>query len=220
MHPSKSSSTDMRSSRPRWRSPLACSRRCPRGPPRRAPAAPEARRRSHGRAPARPSSSTARRSRRRTRRGACVRVIAAANGIAKHKDYCYGGGYASFKSSCYDCSGSVSYALHGGRLLSRPMDSSGLERWGHGSKGRWITVYANSGHAFMKVAGLRFDTSMTSGEGPGWSKQMRLGPWLHKTSQGRLLERRVAQAALHPCGGSISGHSAKAPAPRPGLSAS
>jgi hypothetical protein len=113
-----------------------------------------------------------------------VRVIAAANRIAKHKDYCYGGGHASFKSSCYDCSGSVSYALHGGRLLSRPMDSSGLERWGHRDRGRWITVYANSGHAFMKVAGLRFDTSMTSGEGPGWSKQMRSGRGYIKRHKG------------------------------------
>jgi hypothetical protein len=104
-----------------------------------------------------------------------VRVIAAANRIAKHKDYCYGGGHASFKSSCYDCSGSVSYALHGGRLLGRPMDSSQLQRWGHGSRGRWITVFANAGHAYMKVAGLRFDTSMTSGQGPGWSKQMVSG---------------------------------------------
>jgi hypothetical protein len=104
-----------------------------------------------------------------------VRVIDAANRIAKGHDYCYGGGHASFRSSCYDCSGSVSYALHGGRLLRRPMDSTGLARWGRGSHGKWITVFANAGHAYMKVAGLRFDTSMTRGEGPGWSRQMRSG---------------------------------------------
>ena len=115
-----------------------------------------------------------------------VRVIDAANRIAKHKDYCYGGGHASFKSSCYDCSGSVSYALHGGRLLSRPMDSSGLARWGHGNRGKWITVYANAGHAFMKVAGLRFDTSMTAGEGPGWSKHMRSGRGYTKRHKSRF----------------------------------
>jgi hypothetical protein len=115
-----------------------------------------------------------------------VRVIAAANRIAKHKDYCYGGGHGSFKSSCYDCSGSVSYALHGGRLVRRPMDSSQLMRWGHGNHGKWITVYANAGHAYMKVAGLRFDTSMTAGEGPGWSKHMRSGRGYTKRHKSRF----------------------------------
>ena len=101
-------------------------------------------------------------------------MIDAANHIAKHKPYCYGGGHGSWQvDSGYDCSGSVSYALHGGRLLRRPLDSSGFMRWGHGGKGKWITVYANPGHAFMVVAGLRFDTSMTAGNGPGWSKHMR-----------------------------------------------
>jgi hypothetical protein len=115
-----------------------------------------------------------------------VRVIKAANRIAKGKDYCYGGGHASFKSRCYDCSGSVSYALHGGRLISRPMDSSDLMRWGQGSGGRWITVYANPGHAYMKVAGLRFDTSMTKGAGPGWSKQKRSSRGYSKRHRSRF----------------------------------
>jgi hypothetical protein len=96
-------------------------------------------------------------------------VISAANDIAKGKDYCYGGGHAKFKSRCYDCSGSVSYALHGGRFVDTPMDSSQFMRWGHRGKGNWFTVYSNSGHAFLVVAGLRFDTSMTRGAGPGWS---------------------------------------------------
>jgi hypothetical protein len=52
------------------------------------------------------------------------------------------------------------------------MDSSGFMRWAHRGKGDWFTVYSNSGHAFLVVAGLRFDTSMTSGSGPGWSKNI------------------------------------------------
>jgi cell wall-associated NlpC family hydrolase len=102
-----------------------------------------------------------------------VKVIEAANKIAKGKPYCYGGGHGSFKSSCYDCSGSVSYALHGGHFVDTPLDSSGFMRWGKAHAGNWITVYANSGHAYAVIAGLRFDTSMTPGEGPGWSKEIR-----------------------------------------------
>jgi hypothetical protein len=99
-------------------------------------------------------------------------MISAANDIAKGKDYCYGGGHAKFKSRCYDCSGSVSYALHGGRFVDTPMDSSQFMGWGHRGKGDWFTVYSNSGHAFLAVAGLRFDTSDTRGAGPGWAKSM------------------------------------------------
>jgi hypothetical protein len=99
-------------------------------------------------------------------------VIAAANHIAKGHGYCLGGGHQSWKSSCYDCSGSVSYALHGGGLISSPLPSGPMEKWGRKGKGRWITVYANGGHAFMTVAGLRFDTSDTAGAGPGWAKTM------------------------------------------------
>ena len=100
------------------------------------------------------------------------RVIDAANEIAKGKGYCSGGGYSSWKSPCYDCSSSVSYALHGGHLIKHAKPPSGLEAWGKSGKGEWITVYANSGHAFMKVAGLRFDTADTKGEGPGWASGM------------------------------------------------
>jgi cell wall-associated NlpC family hydrolase len=101
-----------------------------------------------------------------------VEVIQAANRIAKGHPYCLGGGHASFHSSCYDCSGSVSYALHGGGMLQSPVPSSGFYSWGRHGKGRWITVYANGGHAFMTIAGLRFDTSDTRGQGPGWAKGM------------------------------------------------
>ncbi len=100
-----------------------------------------------------------------------VKVIKAANRI-RNKPYQYGGGHGSWKDSGYDCSGSVSYALHGGRLLRSPLDSGGFMRWGKGGKGHWITVYSNPSHAFLVVAGLRFDTSMTAGNGPGWSKNV------------------------------------------------
>ena len=102
-----------------------------------------------------------------------VEVIRAANEIAKGHSYCWGGGHGSFKSSCYDCSGAVSYALHGGGLLDEPLDSNGLARWGRNGRGDWITVFANSSHAYAKFAGLRFDTSMTPGSGPGWSDERR-----------------------------------------------
>jgi cell wall-associated NlpC family hydrolase len=115
-----------------------------------------------------------------------VRVIRAANRIAKGKGYCYGGGHAKFRSKCYDCSGSVSYALRGGRFLRRPMDSGDLMRWGRGGKGKWITVYSNPGHAYMTVAGLRFDTSMTRGKGPGWSKRKRSGSGYRKRHKSRF----------------------------------
>ena len=102
-------------------------------------------------------------------------VIAAANRI-RNKPYRYGGGHASFEDTGYDCSGAVSYALRGGRFLSSPLPSSGFYDWGKSGVGKWITVYTNPGHAYMVVAGLRFDTSMTPGDGPGWSTSMRSTP--------------------------------------------
>jgi cell wall-associated NlpC family hydrolase len=101
-------------------------------------------------------------------------AIAAANRIST-KPYVWGGGHGSFESSGYDCSGSVSYALHGGGLIDSPRDSSGLAVWGVDGAGEWITVYANGGHAWMTIAGLRFDTSGTGGNGPRWSTQTRSG---------------------------------------------
>ena len=70
--------------------------------------------------------------------------------------------------------------------LRRPMASGDLMQWGRGHKGKWITVYSNPGHAYMKVAGLRFDTSMTKGTGTGWSKQMRSGAGYRKRHKGRF----------------------------------
>ncbi len=99
-------------------------------------------------------------------------VIAAANRI-EDKPYIYGGGHGNFNDEGYDCSGAASYALHGGGLLKTPLDSSGMAKYGEPGKGKWISVYGAPGHGYLVVAGLRFDTSMTPGNGPGWSKSMR-----------------------------------------------
>ena len=99
------------------------------------------------------------------------RVIAAGNRIAHHP-YKYGGGHGSFSDSGYDCSGSVSYALHGGGLLGRPMDSGELMSYGAPGKGRHITIYAHPGHAYMVVHGRRFDTTGASG-GSRWQWEQR-----------------------------------------------
>lgn len=103
------------------------------------------------------------------------KVIRAANKI-RNKPYKYGGGHGSWRDSGYDCSGAVSFALRGGKLLRRPLDSGGLARWKKRGKGRWLTVYGAPSHAYMVVAGLRFDTSMVPGNGPGWSRNMRSTP--------------------------------------------
>jgi cell wall-associated NlpC family hydrolase len=100
------------------------------------------------------------------------RVIAAGNRIA-HKPYRYGGGHASFTDSGYDCSGSVSYALHGGGLLGVPKDSGELMSYGAPGPGRHITIYAHPGHVYMVVHGRRFDTTGAGGGGSRWQWQAR-----------------------------------------------
>jgi peptidoglycan hydrolase-like protein with peptidoglycan-binding domain len=99
------------------------------------------------------------------------RVIAAADEIAT-RPYVYGGGHGSFQSTGYDCSGSVSYALHGGGLLSSPEDSSALESYGEPGPGSHITIYANSEHAWMVIDGRRFDTIAQQESGSRWSDSM------------------------------------------------
>ena len=100
-------------------------------------------------------------------------VIEAANQI-NDLPYIWGGGHGSFTASGYDCSGAVSFALHGGGFLSSPLDSTGLEVWGSPGGGNWITVFANSGHAWAYIAGLRWDTGGPGGgNGPRWSTVMR-----------------------------------------------
>ncbi|MEA2445743.1 MAG: hypothetical protein QOJ12_3035 [Thermoleophilales bacterium] len=101
-------------------------------------------------------------------------AIAAANRITD-KPYRYGGGHGNFEDSGYDCSGAVSYALHGAGLLDAPLDSSGLMSWGESGKGQWITVYAMGSHAFVVIAGMRFDTSGTGEKGPRWRQESRSG---------------------------------------------
>jgi hypothetical protein len=103
--------------------------------------------------------------------GVVSRVIAAGNEIAT-RPYVYGGGHGSFQSSGYDCSGSVSYALHGGGLLNSPEDSTSLESYGQSGPGKHITIYANSQHAFMVVNGRRFDTVARAESGTRWSSSM------------------------------------------------
>ena len=104
-------------------------------------------------------------------------AVAAANEIVG-KPYVYGGGHnLRFLSRGYDCSGTVSYALHGGDLLARPLDSGSFMRWGKRGPGAWITVYTNPGHAFAVIAGLRLDTSpagdRTGLRGPRWRPVLR-----------------------------------------------
>jgi len=101
-------------------------------------------------------------------------VIAAANKI-RTKPYIYGGGHAKWYDRGYDCSGSVSFALHGGKFLGVPMPSGSLETWGEEGEGRWITVYANAGHAYAVIAGVRLDTSGDEGgeTGPRWHTDLR-----------------------------------------------
>lgn len=85
-------------------------------------------------------------------------AIWAANTL-RRKPYVWGGGHASFYDNGYDCSGSVSFALHGAGLLPTPMPSGDLMRYGERGRGRWITIYSRPGHTFAIIAGLRLDTT-------------------------------------------------------------
>jgi lysozyme family protein/predicted heme/steroid binding protein len=100
--------------------------------------------------------------------GVIARGIAAGNRIAR-LPYVYGGGHRSFHDSGYDCSGSVSYVLHAMGVLRSPLDSSALMHYGAPGPGRWVTVYANPGHAYMVINGRRFDTSAQWQGGSRWS---------------------------------------------------
>ncbi len=99
-------------------------------------------------------------------------MIAAANSIDS-TSYCYAGGHGSWKSSCYDCSGAVGFVLHAAGYLSSPEPSGSMESWGVAGRGRWVTVFANAGHAWMVIAGRAFDTAQwgptaPAGSGPRW----------------------------------------------------
>jgi peptidoglycan hydrolase-like protein with peptidoglycan-binding domain len=99
-------------------------------------------------------------------------IIDAGNRIAT-KPYKYGGGHGRWNDSGYDCSGSVSYVLHAAGLLSRALDSTGFMSYGDAGRGTWVTIRSNPSHAYMIVAGLRFDTSARARTGSRWSEQMR-----------------------------------------------
>jgi cell wall-associated NlpC family hydrolase len=99
-------------------------------------------------------------------------AIAAANRI-RTRPYIWGGGHGRWWDAGYDCSGAVSYALHGAGLITTPMDSGEMMDWGEPGPGRWITVYANAGHAFAVIDGLRWDTvGDAHGTGPRWHRAM------------------------------------------------
>jgi len=116
---------------------------------------------------------------------AVKRAIRAANRI-RAKPYVWGGGHGSWEARGYDCSGAVSYALHGGGLLDTPLVSGSMMGWEVPGPGRWITVYANAGHAYAVIAGLRWDTSgNTRGTGPRWHLET---------------EARTGFAVRHPAG--------------------
>ena len=106
------------------------------------------------------------------RRGRLGRLIAAANRIAT-KPYRYGGGHGSYQDSGYDCSGSMSYALHYAGLLRTPLDSTGFMSYGRPGRGRHVTIYAHPGHAYMVVDGRRFDTSAIRETGSRWTNTPR-----------------------------------------------
>jgi peptidoglycan hydrolase-like protein with peptidoglycan-binding domain len=99
-------------------------------------------------------------------------IIEAGNAIAT-KPYKYGGGHGRWNDTGYDCSGSVSYVLHAAGLLDRALDSTEFMSWGESGRGTWVTIRTNPSHAYMIVAGLRFDTSARKQTGSRWSEQMR-----------------------------------------------
>jgi cell wall-associated NlpC family hydrolase len=93
--------------------------------------------------------------------------------LLRHKPYVYGGGHKSFRSRGYDCSGTVSFALHAAGLLATPLDSSDFMHWGQHGRGQWITIYTNPGHAWAIIAGMRLDTSGPGESGPRWRTETR-----------------------------------------------
>ncbi len=102
-----------------------------------------------------------------------VKAIIAAGNEIHDTPYKYGGGHGRWKDSGYDCSGSMSYAFHGAGMLDQALDSTGFMSWGEAGKGEWVTTYANAGHSYMVVAGLRFDTSGRREAGSRWHTDMR-----------------------------------------------
>ncbi len=110
-----------------------------------------------------------------------VAAIDAANKIST-APYRYGGGHdPSFADTAFDCSGAISFALKAADALDSPLDSSSFASWGEAGAGQWITVYTNPGHAYVVIAGVRFDTGYRDrallakiggapGRGPRWGR--------------------------------------------------
>ena len=103
---------------------------------------------------------------------AVKQIIEAGNGIAR-TPYKWGGGHGKWLDTGYDCSGSVSFALAAAGLLSGPLASGPLMSWGEPGKGKWVTIWANGGHVFLEVAGIRFDTSAQRVTGSRWINESR-----------------------------------------------
>lgn len=101
-----------------------------------------------------------------------LKIIEAGNAIAR-TPYKWGGGHGRWQDTGYDCSGSVSFALYFAGLLDGPRDSGRLMKWGEPGPGKWVTVYANAGHVYMEVAGVRFDTSGAKATGSRWQNDLR-----------------------------------------------
>jgi hypothetical protein len=99
----------------------------------------------------------------------------------RHKPYIYGGGHGRWNDAGYDCSGAVSYVLHAAGLLGTSMDSTDFMSWGRNGLGRWITVYTNPAHAFIEIAGIRFDTSSEEDPSPPPGTGPRWRPLMHDT---------------------------------------
>lgn len=97
-----------------------------------------------------------------------IKAAVAAGNRIRSTPYIWGGGHGSFSDRGYDCSGSVSYVLNAAGVLASPMASGPFMSWGASGPGKWITIYANPGHMWMTVGGLRFDTSGRSGTGSRW----------------------------------------------------
>jgi len=104
---------------------------------------------------------------------AAVQEVITAGNLISHSPYVWGGGHGRWLDDGYDCSGSVSFALFAGGLLSSPLTSGAFMNWGEPGPGRWITLYTNPGHVYMVVAGLRFDTSGRTRLGSRWQPEMR-----------------------------------------------
>ena len=102
-----------------------------------------------------------------------VKQIIEAGNIIARSPYKWGGGHGKWIDDGYDCSGSVSFALAAAGLLEGPLASGPLMSWGEAGRGKWVTIYTHTGHVFMEVAGIRFDTSNSRVTGSRWGNDMR-----------------------------------------------